>query len=254
MVDEFQDTDPLQNELIETLWGGGEGGATLFVVGDQKQSIYRFRHADLGLFRDYTARALNNPEAAKYIVLDQNFRTAKGLLEKFNAARIRRSSTSGSPRPRTTRPPRGATARRCLTRASKHCAPSRHTSRTKANAQTPRRCACASTPGSGGNSPLWSKRRLLSGTSARKFSVPSAGATSRCSSRRAPNTRTSSAPSNASACPTCSRRARTISAAARPATSSTSFRCSPRPTTRSSSLAGSPRRSAASKARRPRRS
>ena len=84
MVDEFQDTDPLQNELIESLWGGGEGGATLFVVGDQKQSIYRFRHADLGLFRDYTARALNNPEAAKYIVLDQNFRTAKGLLEKFN--------------------------------------------------------------------------------------------------------------------------------------------------------------------------
>lgn len=84
MVDEFQDTDPLQNELIESLWGGGEGGATLFVVGDQKQSIYRFRHADLGLFRDYTARAMNSPESAKYVVLDQNFRTAKGLLEKFN--------------------------------------------------------------------------------------------------------------------------------------------------------------------------
>ena len=84
MVDEFQDTDPLQNGLIESLWGGGEGGATLFVVGDQKQSIYRFRHADLGLFRDYTARAMNDRESAKYVVLGQNFRTAKGLLEKFN--------------------------------------------------------------------------------------------------------------------------------------------------------------------------
>lgn len=84
MVDEFQDTDPLQNALIESLWNGGRDGATLFVVGDQKQSIYRFRHADLELFRGYTARARDGDGTAKYIVLGQNFRTAKRLLEKFN--------------------------------------------------------------------------------------------------------------------------------------------------------------------------
>lgn len=97
MVDEFQDTDPLQNALIESLWGGGDGGATLFVVGDQKQSIYRFRHADLGLFRDYTARAMNNPKSAKYVVLGQNFRTAKGLLEKFNGLFGDMWGSAGSP-------------------------------------------------------------------------------------------------------------------------------------------------------------
>ncbi len=94
LVDEFQDTDPLQNALIESL--RKEGKATLFIVGDQKQSIYRFRNADLSLFRDYTRRAMDDGEA-KYIPLGQNFRTAGALLEKFNAVFGNMWGKSGSP-------------------------------------------------------------------------------------------------------------------------------------------------------------
>ncbi len=97
MVDEFQDTDPLQNALIESLWDDGANGATLFVVGDQKQSIYRFRHADLELFKNYTARARHGTETAQYIALGQNFRTAEGLLEKFNELFGKMWSGAGSP-------------------------------------------------------------------------------------------------------------------------------------------------------------
>ncbi len=42
MIDEFQDTNPLQNELL-----GRIAGDRLFRVGDEFQSIYRFRHADV---------------------------------------------------------------------------------------------------------------------------------------------------------------------------------------------------------------
>ncbi|MDO5116112.1 MAG: UvrD-helicase domain-containing protein [Synergistaceae bacterium] len=91
MIDEFQDTDPLQDSLTGALWADPESEPdfhnTLFLVGDQKQSIYRFRHADLTLFRGYMERC-RRPGAEKYsryVSLDQNFRTASGLLEKFNA-------------------------------------------------------------------------------------------------------------------------------------------------------------------------
>ena len=57
LVDEFQDTDPVQVELAARLTavdGTAEVGearpGTLFVVGDPKQSIYRFRRADIELF------------------------------------------------------------------------------------------------------------------------------------------------------------------------------------------------------------
>ena len=52
LVDEFQDTSPVQVELLKQLtrgWMPGDG-RTLFVVGDPMQSIYRFRKADVGLF------------------------------------------------------------------------------------------------------------------------------------------------------------------------------------------------------------
>jgi ATP-dependent exoDNAse (exonuclease V) beta subunit len=57
LVDEFQDTDPLQAEILWRLCGEGEGSSpwhervirpgALFVVGDPKQAIYRFRGADV---------------------------------------------------------------------------------------------------------------------------------------------------------------------------------------------------------------
>jgi ATP-dependent exoDNAse (exonuclease V) beta subunit len=55
MVDEFQDTNRLQTELLDLLSEGT--GADLFVVGDEFQSIYGFRHADVAVFRERRAAA-----------------------------------------------------------------------------------------------------------------------------------------------------------------------------------------------------
>ena len=67
LVDEFQDTDPLQYEIVLLLAerrGGGAGDAydaelepgRLFIVGDPKQSIYRFRGADYAAYRTAVER------------------------------------------------------------------------------------------------------------------------------------------------------------------------------------------------------
>ncbi len=49
MVDEFQDTNALQCELVDLLAAGPE--KDVFFVGDEFQSIYGFRHADVEVFR-----------------------------------------------------------------------------------------------------------------------------------------------------------------------------------------------------------
>jgi ATP-dependent helicase/nuclease subunit A len=54
LVDEFQDVNPLQGELFEALEGAG---MRVEVVGDPKQAIYAFRHADVAVFRRAAARA-----------------------------------------------------------------------------------------------------------------------------------------------------------------------------------------------------
>ena len=58
MVDEFQDTNRLQLELIDALRGPE---TRLFVVGDEFQSIYGFRHADLEVFRSRAPQAERDP-------------------------------------------------------------------------------------------------------------------------------------------------------------------------------------------------
>ncbi|MBP2649736.1 MAG: addA [Firmicutes bacterium] len=85
MVDEFQDTNDLQRQIIYLLAGGDAEqllGNKLFVVGDAKQSIYRFRGADVAVFdrvrRDIIA------SGGKPIELDINFRSMDGLLAIFN--------------------------------------------------------------------------------------------------------------------------------------------------------------------------
>jgi len=82
MVDEFQDTNSVQLALVEALRGPE---TKLFVVGDEFQSIYRFRHADLGVFRRRRAEAIEDPDTAKR-PLRGNFRSRPEVLAAINFA------------------------------------------------------------------------------------------------------------------------------------------------------------------------
>jgi ATP-dependent helicase/nuclease subunit A len=83
LIDEFQDTDPLQVEIAELLAGGAPG--RLVVVGDAKQSIYRFRRADVALFARLAAQARTRPGHA-VLRLRQNFRSRSAVLAFVNRA------------------------------------------------------------------------------------------------------------------------------------------------------------------------
>ena len=81
LVDEFQDTNTAQYELASLFVGAPAGRGNLFVVGDEDQSIYRFRGADyrnvLRFRRDYPA--------AKVVLLEQNYRSTQSILDVANA-------------------------------------------------------------------------------------------------------------------------------------------------------------------------
>jgi len=81
VIDEFQDTDPLQVQLAELL--AGERAGALVVVGDPKQSIYRFRRAHVRLFRELLARSADAPGRA-VVHLVQNFRSRPAILRFVN--------------------------------------------------------------------------------------------------------------------------------------------------------------------------
>ena len=76
LVDEFQDTNPRQRAIVDALAGGG---GRLFVVGDARQSIYRFRRADVTVFRDVQDQARKN--GGLVLDLDITFRTHEPLLD-----------------------------------------------------------------------------------------------------------------------------------------------------------------------------
>jgi ATP-dependent exoDNAse (exonuclease V) beta subunit len=89
LLDEFQDTDPIQIELAVRIAGGAEAAAEdwrevevpegrLFVVGDPKQSIYRFRRANIATY--LTAQDL----LGETVALTTNFRTVSPILDWIN--------------------------------------------------------------------------------------------------------------------------------------------------------------------------
>jgi ATP-dependent exoDNAse (exonuclease V) beta subunit len=77
MVDEFQDTNRLQCEIVDLL-REGNGAPDAFFVGDEFQSIYGFRHADVDVFRDRRERA------AQRLPLTRNYRSRPEVLAAVN--------------------------------------------------------------------------------------------------------------------------------------------------------------------------
>jgi ATP-dependent exoDNAse (exonuclease V) beta subunit len=76
MVDEFQDTNRLQCELID--YAAHPGATEIFTVGDEFQSIYGFRHADVEVFRERRAQAEN------LLTLRSNYRSRPQVLAAVN--------------------------------------------------------------------------------------------------------------------------------------------------------------------------
>ncbi len=87
LVDEFQDTSPVQVDLIEKLTRGWtpDDGRTLFVVGDPMQSIYRFRKADVGLFLRVRAAGIGDIRLEN-LRLCRNNRSYPGIVDWVNQA------------------------------------------------------------------------------------------------------------------------------------------------------------------------
>ena len=93
-VDEFQDTDPLQVEILLLLAADDPDVADwratralpgkLFLVGDPKQSIYRFRGADVQLYRDVQRRLVE--QGARLVNLSVSFRSLPEIQHAVNAA------------------------------------------------------------------------------------------------------------------------------------------------------------------------
>lgn len=94
LVDEFQDTDPLQVELIFLLSGEGDAAdwrevlmddARLFLVGDPKQSIYRFRRADIAIY-DEVREMIEALPNGRPLHITENFRSTPRVIDFVNEA------------------------------------------------------------------------------------------------------------------------------------------------------------------------
>lgn len=81
-VDEFQDTDDSQIRSI--VWLERVFGSQLFVVGDIKQSIYRFRGAEESAFAELEAQLSEQKKQAQPYVLKKNYRTSQNVMKEIN--------------------------------------------------------------------------------------------------------------------------------------------------------------------------
>ena len=79
-VDEFQDTDSVQDALISAI-----ANQNRFIVGDVKQSIYRFRLANPRIFREYEEKARDRREGWNLYPLNKNYRSQADILNFANA-------------------------------------------------------------------------------------------------------------------------------------------------------------------------
>jgi ATP-dependent helicase/nuclease subunit A len=107
-IDEFQDTDPLQAEILLLLAGDAPAESNwlevrpapgkLFIVGDPKQSIYRFRRADVALYQGVKRRLVERGADLEYLTV--SFRATPGLQQMVNAAFAPQMETDTETQPR----------------------------------------------------------------------------------------------------------------------------------------------------------
>ncbi|MCB1717441.1 MAG: UvrD-helicase domain-containing protein, partial [Candidatus Competibacteraceae bacterium] len=77
LIDEFQDTDPIQYDIFSTIYQNS--GLPVFLVGDPKQAIYSFRGADIFAY----LRA--HQDASRHTTLAENWRSQPSLIDAVNA-------------------------------------------------------------------------------------------------------------------------------------------------------------------------
>lgn len=109
LVDEFQDTDPLQSEILWRLCGDPAAGApspewnhfairpgALFLVGDPKQAIYRFRGADIAAYTR-ARQAFEEHDPSSVLSISTNFRSRAPILAYVNQCFEERLAEPGQP-------------------------------------------------------------------------------------------------------------------------------------------------------------
>lgn len=79
MIDEFQDTNPLQLLMLQRIQP-----TYRFIVGDGKQSIYRFRGADVSLLKELMIEASDHGHEESLIDMSINYRTSQGIIDFIN--------------------------------------------------------------------------------------------------------------------------------------------------------------------------
>ena len=87
LIDEFQDTDPVQWQVFERAF---TGAATMVLIGDPKQAIYAFRGGDIVTYLEAAAQATTRQ------TLGVNWRADQPLLDSLQVLRAPPSATSAS--------------------------------------------------------------------------------------------------------------------------------------------------------------
>lgn len=82
MIDEFQDTDPIQYRIFDTIYrlANNDSSTGLFIIGDPKQAIYSFRYADI-----YSYLEARTATTGRHYTLAKNFRSTQGMVNATNA-------------------------------------------------------------------------------------------------------------------------------------------------------------------------
>ncbi len=83
LVDEFQDTNPMQVNILMKLTDNLSDRVNLFVVGDPKQSIYGFRGGDLESYRNFVAKMKDY--GCETLEMQDNYRSQSTLIDSFNS-------------------------------------------------------------------------------------------------------------------------------------------------------------------------